>query len=292
MKFYEIILRSIPRIRFACAVSVENYKNQFRHKENFLEISVNTGGVICIAHCNGEKEWVHAGMIMLVTQEMDCKTFADEGVCQSHVTVGADVKYECTLHDTDYMDYSAIQSRVYNDDAILLPYLFPLNERYDDCVKLIRTIIGKNAERTQKNSCDVLATWFHLAGKLTDIVINEIEASDASMSPYSYRYIEAAKKYIAENYAHKLSVDDVASHTGISSGYLQLIFKRHVNMGVTEYINFHKIQLAKQYIQGRGLSLKEISLQLGIDDPAYMSRLFKKIEGISYREYHQKYLNM
>ena len=60
--------------------------------------------------------------------------------------------------------------------------------------------------------------------------------------------------------------------------------------GVTEYINYHKIQLAKQYIQGRGLSLREISFQLGFDDPAYMSRLFKKTEGISYREYCQKYL--
>ena len=287
MRFYEIILRSIPRIRFACAVSVENYKNKFRHKESFLEISVNTGGDIYIDHYNGEKELARAGMVMLVTQETDCKTFADEGVCQSHVTVGVDVEYECTLHNTDNMDYSAIKSRVYNEGAILLPYLFPLNERYDECIKLLHTIISNNAERTQKNSCDVLATWFHLTGKLTDIVISEIEVSDASASPYSYRYIEEAKKYIANNYTQKLSVDDVASHTGISSGYLQLIFKKHVNMGVTEYINFHKIQLAKQYIQGRGLSLKEISFQLGIDDPAYMSRLFKKIEGISYREYCQ-----
>lgn len=285
MRFYEIILRSIPKIRFACAVSTKHYKNQFRHKENFLEISVNTGGDICIEHSDGEREWVRQGMVMLVTKDMDCKTFADEGVCQSHVTVGVDVKYECTLHNTDNMDYSAIKNRVCNEGAILLPYYFPLNERYDEYVKLLHTIINKNAERTQKNSCDVLAAWFHLAGKLTDITVSEIEANNVSASPYSYRYIDAAKKYIAENYDSRLSVDDVASHTGISSGYLQLIFKRYVHMGVTEYINFYKIQLAKQYVQGRKMSLKEIAFQLGIDDPAYMSRLFKKIEGISYREY-------
>lgn len=285
MKFYEIILKSVPNIKFACAVSVDNYKNQFRRKEDFLEIGVNTGGDIHIAHSDGEKELAQTGMVMLVTQEMDCRTFADEGICQSHVTVGVDVKYECTMYDTNNMDYSAIKKRVCDGNSILLPYLFPLDKRYDDCVKLIRAIIDKNAERTQKNSCDVLACWFRLAGKLTDIVINEIEATGESISPYSYRYIETAKKYIAENYALRFSVEDVASHTGISSGYLQFIFKKYFNMGVTEYINYHKIQLAKQYIQGRGLSLKEISFQLGIDDPAYMSRLFKKIEGISYREY-------
>jgi AraC-like DNA-binding protein len=290
MKFYEIILRSVPRIKFACAVSVNRYKNQFSCIDDFLEIAVNTGGDICIAHRNDTKEWSRAGMITPVTQEMNCRMFAEEGICQSHVTVGVDVKYECTLHDTDNMDNSAIKNRVYNEGAILLPYLFPLDESYEDCVKLIRTIIAGNTEQTRKNSCEVLAAWFRLAGKLTDIVVNEIEEKDERMSPYSSRYFEAAKKYIAENYARRLSVDDVAVHTGISSGYLQLIFKKHVSMGVTEYINYHKIQLAKQYIQGRGLSLREISFQLGFDDPAYMSRLFKKTEGISYREYCQKYL--
>lgn len=290
MKFYEIILRAVPRIKFACAVSVENYKNRFRCKENFLEITINTGRDICIVHRSGAKEWLREGMLSLVTQETDCRMFAEEGVCQSHVTVGVEVKYECTLHDTDNMDYSAIKSRVYNEDAILLPYLFSLDERYDDCVKLIKTIIGRNAERAQKNSCEALAAWFRLAGRLTEIVINEMEAGNGNRSPYSCRYVDAAKKYIAENYARRLSVEEVAAHTGISSGYLQLIFRSHVGMGITEYINYHKIQLAKQYIQGRGLSLKEISFQLGMDDPAYMSRLFKKTEGISYREFCQKYL--
>lgn len=290
MRFYEIILRSVPRIKFACAVRVDHYKNQFGCKEKFLEITVNTGGDICIAHRNGATEWLREGMLSIITQETDCRMFAEEDIWQSHVTVGVEAEYSCTLHDTENMDYSAIKSRVYNDDAILLPYLFPLDERYDDCVKLIKTIIGRNAERAQKNSCEALAAWFRLTGRLTDIVLNEIEVGSRKVSPYSYRYVDAAKKYIAENYARRLSVEEVAAHTGISSGYLQLIFKSHVGMGVTEYINYHKIQLAKQYIQGRGLSLGEISLQLGIEDPAYMSRLFKKIEGIGYRAYCQKNL--
>lgn len=290
MKFYEIILRSVPKIKFACEVSVERYKNQFRCRENFLEIAINMGGDICIVHSNGAKEWSRAGMVMPVTQRMNCRMFAEEGICQSHITVGVDVKYECTLHDTKNMDNSAIKNKVYNEGAILLPYLFPLDERYEECAELIRKIIAKNADQMQKNSCEVLAAWFRLAGRLTEIVVNEIEEKGERMSPYSYRYFEAARKYIAENYARRLSVEDVAAHTGISSGYLQLIFKKHVGMGVTAYINHHKIQLAKQYIQGRGLSLREISFQLGFDDPAYMSRLFKKTEGISYREYCQKHL--
>lgn len=290
MKFYEITLKSVPRIKFACAVSVKRYKNQFKRIENFLEIAVNTGGDICISHQNGAKEWSFEGMVTPVTQDMNCKMFAEEGICQSHVTVGVDVKYDCVLHDTDNMDNSSVINRVYNEGAILIPYLFPLDERYEDCVKLIRTIITKNTEQTQKKYCEVVAGWFRLVGKLTEIVVNEIEEKDERISPYSSHYFETARKYILDNYARRLSVNEVAKQTGISSGYLQVIFKKLVGMSVTEYINYHKIQLAKQYIQGRGLSLREICFQLGFDDPAYMSRLFKKTEGISYREYCQKYL--
>jgi YesN/AraC family two-component response regulator len=229
-------------------------------------------------------------MITCITQDTDCQTYADEKIRQSHITVGVDIKYQCSLHDTDNMDYSAIKGRVRNEGAVLLPYLFDLNEKYNDCVKLINIIISKNTETVRKSSYNVLADWFRLAGKLTDMVTSEIEAQYTSMPPYSYRYIDLAREYISENYARRLSVDEVAAHTGISSGYLQLIFRQHANMGVTEYINYHKVQLAKQYIRGRRLSLKDISVQLGIDDPSYMSRLFKKIEGISYREYCQKYL--
>lgn len=290
MKFYEIKLMSIPKIKFACAVSVNNYKNKFKREENFLEITINTGGDIYINHNNGSKECFRAGMINCITQDTDCQTYADEKIRQSHITVGVDIKHQCSLHDTDNMDYSAIKGRVRNEGSVLLPYLFDLNEKYNDCVKLINIIINKNAETARKSSYNVLADWFRLAGKLTDMVTSEIEAQYTSMSPYSYRYVDLAREYISENYARRLSVDEVAAHTGISAGYLQLIFRQHLNMGVTEYINYHKVQLAKQYICGRRLSLKDISVQLGIDDPSYMSRLFKKIEGISYREYCQKYL--
>ena len=48
------------------------------------------------------------------------------------------------------------------------------------------------------------------------------------------------------------------------------------------------INLAKQYILNQNLPLNEIAAQVGISDPAYMSRLFKKITGISYRQFCKK----
>ena len=142
MKFYEIKLMSIPKIKFACAVSVNNYKNKFKREENFLEITINTGGDIYIDHNKGSKECFRAGMITCITQDTDCQTYADEKIRQSHITVGVDIKYQCSFHDTDNMDYSAVKGRVRNEGSVLLPYLFDLNEKYNDCVMLINIIIS------------------------------------------------------------------------------------------------------------------------------------------------------
>ena len=42
---------------------------------------------------------------------------------------------------------------------------------------------------------------------------------------------------------------------------------------------------AVNLINNKNISLKEAAHSVGIEDPAYMSRMFKKITGLSYREY-------
>jgi len=56
-------------------------------------------------------------------------------------------------------------------------------------------------------------------------------------------------------------------------------------MGITEYANRHRVGVAVSLMETRGLSLKEAAYNVGIEDPAYMSRLFKKVTGASYRDY-------
>lgn len=48
MKYYKITLNSVPKFLFCCAVTVNNYKNSFHKKPNFLEIAVNLDGCVVI----------------------------------------------------------------------------------------------------------------------------------------------------------------------------------------------------------------------------------------------------
>ena len=290
MVFYEINLKSIPEILFACSVSTDHYRNRFSFVQDFLEISVNTGGDYYLEYADGERNIAQKGMIVPITKTMNCITYAEAGTRQSHITVGVNAKYDCVLHDTEKMDYCTVKDMLLRKNTVLIPCLYRMNEReYDECVERLQKIIYKASAVVPQNGCHILSDWFSLAGKLNEMVRCQFEKTNG-MNPYAKRYVEDAKHYISQRYAQKISVGDVAHQLGISEGYLQSIFKEALHMGVTEYINYYKIQLAKQYIRSGKLKLREISVQVGIDDPAYMSRLFKKVEGICYKEYCQKYL--
>ena len=91
-----------------------------------------------------------------------------------------------------------------------------------------------------------------------------------------------------ENKSKSLSVEEIANHIGISGGYLHKIFKEITGLTIIEYINLYKINLVKQYVKSSKISLKEAAYQVGIEDPSYLSRLFKKTAGLSFREYCNK----
>jgi YesN/AraC family two-component response regulator len=52
-----------------------------------------------------------------------------------------------------------------------------------------------------------------------------------------------------------------------------------------EYINQEKIRMAKQLLTNSNLSLSDISWQCGFSDVNYFSRMFRKCEGISPKQY-------
>ena len=130
-----------------------------------------------------------------------------------------------------------------------------------------------------------LAEWYRLTGSLTELVFAELSETHLGISPAEFTYADKAARYIADNYTKKLTVTDVAEYLGISRGYLHSIFKKAKGMGVIEYLNKHRISSAIQLILEKGMTLNEAAVNTGIDDPAYMSRLFKKTTGITYRDY-------
>lgn len=289
MLFYEIELHSIPKIRFSVDISINNYRVSFHNYENFLELTMILEGRTRRCYVDGTLDYCQPNMFLAITQMSDFVTDAVDNERQRHVTVGVNVKYTCTQRDTNNCsDLERIKRDVVEKGLILIPDMVMLEKQGDEVRRILKKISHEYSSKDPHRISYALAHWYQLTAILTEYVVNELEQTTCIVPPGSAIYVERAKQYIEEHYAEKILVPDIANALGISEGYLHDIFKKVTLLTVLQYINQHRINIFKQYVETYDLSLNEAALLVGIEDPAYMSRLFKKVTGLSFREYFQK----
>jgi Response regulator containing CheY-like receiver domain and AraC-type DNA-binding domain len=107
---------------------------------------------------------------------------------------------------------------------------------------------------------------------------------------YKNHIVINVKKYIKEHIKEKLTLNNVAEVFNISPNYLSVLFSKYNDTGFTDYINHSKIEAAKEMMSGGDYKIYEISDILGFESAFYFSRVFKKITGVSPRDYMNKNL--
>lgn len=104
----------------------------------------------------------------------------------------------------------------------------------------------------------------------------------------NFQSVHAAAEYIRKHFREKISVHDIAERVHLSDSYLSHIFSETFGRTITEYITSVRIEYAKSLLSKPGSSISEIALECGFEDVSYFSRVFKKSEGITPRDYKKK----
>lgn len=97
--------------------------------------------------------------------------------------------------------------------------------------------------------------------------------------------IQAIKKYISENYSKNITLTDVGEVLYSSPYYISRIFKQETGMNLIDYINEVRITQAKELLKDPHYKVYEVAEMVGVPDSHYFSRLFKKMTGLSPKEY-------
>jgi len=98
-------------------------------------------------------------------------------------------------------------------------------------------------------------------------------------------HFQKAIKYVNEYYYRPITVNDIASHVGLSYNRLYRIFMEQNFIPPQQYLTEVRIQEGRRLLERRAGSVKEISHAVGIEDPLYFSKLFKQIIGQSPANY-------
>ncbi|MBQ8358550.1 MAG: AraC family transcriptional regulator [Oscillospiraceae bacterium] len=99
--------------------------------------------------------------------------------------------------------------------------------------------------------------------------------------------VQKALTYIDANLAGSLSLRTLAETLNVSSSYLSTLFKKETGQTITEYINQRRVKHAKHLLESTRLQVQTIAQHCGIVDVQYFSRVFKRIAGMTPKEYRE-----
>lgn len=92
-------------------------------------------------------------------------------------------------------------------------------------------------------------------------------------------------QYIENHLDDHIALEEVAEAAGFSYYYASALFKKHMGITMSQYIQREKIGLAKKYLTMDKLSIHETSQKLQFCSQSYFSKVFKRIVGVSPKEF-------
>lgn len=105
-----------------------------------------------------------------------------------------------------------------------------------------------------------------------------------SRSPVRF-HPEEAMQHIRERCADPLTLSEIASRYGLNPSYFSRLFHRRAGMPLVEFINRARIQKSCQLLKRSEASVVEIALAVGYNNLSHFNRYFRRIMGVSPREY-------
>ena len=91
--------------------------------------------------------------------------------------------------------------------------------------------------------------------------------------------------YLKTHYGQGITVETVARELYVSPSHLMHLFKAELGKTFNECLIDCRIEKAKELLKDRNYKIYEVCEQVGYTDTRYFSQLFKRITGLSPREY-------
>lgn len=109
-----------------------------------------------------------------------------------------------------------------------------------------------------------------------------------SLSQPTSLLVKQALSYLHRDYSRaSLSRQEIAAAIGTSKQHLDRIFSKELHLSVIEYLNRLRIQRAKDCLVQTSDEVTSVAMQVGFNDSAYFSRVFRKLVGQSPTEYRK-----
>ena len=104
------------------------------------------------------------------------------------------------------------------------------------------------------------------------------------------RAITGITRYLQEHLAEEISLGVLAEEFHLSGQYISQLFKSEIGVNFLAYLTNIRMEKAKKLLLSTGLSIAEVSEQVGYGDYRVFTKVFKKAEGVTPSQYRRDFL--
>ena len=98
--------------------------------------------------------------------------------------------------------------------------------------------------------------------------------------------VSAIQKYVDEHFSEtEFTLDRLGKELKYNKKYLSTVFKKHVGVGIVEYLHSVRVQHACTMLHQGFSSVSDVAFRCGYSDAQYFSKVFKTRLGVSPRVY-------
>ncbi|MBU5437525.1 response regulator [Tissierella sp. MSJ-40] len=122
--------------------------------------------------------------------------------------------------------------------------------------------------------------------KMIDIIFLDLDNKREN----SEKSTKSIINYIEINIKKGVTLEDVANYSNRNVYYLSKLFKKEMGINFIDYLTNRKIEIAKEMLSDTDMTMKNISMELGYNEPNYFSKVFRKNVGITPSKYREEAL--
>ncbi|MEO8108573.1 MAG: AraC family transcriptional regulator [Ginsengibacter sp.] len=167
------------------------------------------------------------------------------------------------------------------------PYINVNDKQAAEVADIFETIL-KEKESKKKHKEELIAL------KIIELLIMSERLFDEEQHfEINKPAIESVKKFIdlvEANFLHERSVSFYAGKLLMHPNYLNSLIKKHTGITAKESIQNRLLLETKYLLHSTGLSIKEISNQVGFNDPNYFTSFFTRLEKVSPGNYRSSFV--
>ncbi|WP_261805875.1 AraC family transcriptional regulator [Lapidilactobacillus luobeiensis] len=147
-----------------------------------------------------------------------------------------------------------------------------------------------------KKADDLFLQELKIKLKLIEIILfinDSVSTGNVYKNSISYNKdneIRDITKYIKAHYSERINLEDISNEFFISKSTLVRIFKNNMGMTPNDYLSYIRIMESRKFLK-RGYPVKDIAEKVGYADDSTFIKKFKKIKGLTPKQYALQEMN-